>query len=62
MFLTCALHVRRCLAKGQSGVVEVTLPRGVCLEEYSDLKSLGRVALRDGGRTLAVGVVTRLIA
>jgi elongation factor 1 alpha-like protein len=43
-------------------MIEVTCPRGMCLEEYSDLKPLGRVALRDGGRTLAVGVVTRLLA
>lgn len=47
--------------KGQTGAVEVRLDRPLCLEEYSDLKALGRVALRDGGRTLAVGVVTRLI-
>jgi elongation factor 1 alpha-like protein len=40
----------------------VTLSRGMCLEEYGDLKALGRVALREGGRTLAVGVVTRLIS
>ena len=53
--------MRRCLLKGQSGVVAVSVERPLCLEEYSDLKALGRVALRDGGKTLAVGVVTRII-
>ena len=42
-------------------MVEVTSARSLVLEEYSDFKALGRVALRDGGRTLAVGVVTRLL-
>ena len=37
---------------------QVTPERPVCLERYSDLRALGRVALRDGGRTVAVGVVT----
>lgn len=48
----------RCLLKGQSAVVEVTPARPLCLECYSDYRALGRVALRDGGRTIAVGVVT----
>jgi elongation factor 1 alpha-like protein len=33
----------------------------VALEEYADLRALGRIALRDGGATLAVGVVTRVL-
>ncbi len=48
----------RCLIKGQSAVVEVTPARPLCLEEYSDYRALGRVALREGGRTVAVGIVT----
>ena len=53
---------RRCLTKGQTAMVEVTAARALCLEEYGDLKALGRIALRDGGRTVAVGVVTKLLA
>lgn len=57
---------RRCLTKGVTAVVEVAVAggtgRGVCCEEYADLRPLGRVALRDGGRTAAVGVITRLLA
>ena len=41
--------------------MEVTSARSLVIEEYSDFKALGRVALREGGRTLAVGVVTQLI-
>ncbi|KAG2498490.1 hypothetical protein HYH03_003742 [Edaphochlamys debaryana] len=52
----------RCLTKGQSALVEVTAARGLVLEEYSQYRALGRVALRDGGRTVAVGVVTQLLA
>jgi translation elongation factor EF-1alpha len=27
---------------------------------FTDLKALGRVALREGGRTVAVGIVTQI--
>lgn len=42
--------------------MEVTPSRPIVLEEFSDLRGLGRVALRGGGATLAVGVVTRVLA
>lgn len=48
----------RCLVKGQSAKLEVVPTRPLPLEAYSDYRALGRVALRDGGRTLAVGIVT----
>ena len=41
--------------------LEVTAGRSLVLEEFADIKALGRMALREGGRTVAVGVVTRLI-
>ncbi|KAL4448191.1 hypothetical protein ABPG75_005410 [Micractinium tetrahymenae] len=50
----------RCLLKGQSAVVEVTPARPLCLEEYAAYRALGRVALRDGGRTIAVGIISSL--
>ncbi|KAL3150476.1 hypothetical protein ABBQ32_000300 [Trebouxia sp. C0010 RCD-2024] len=52
----------RCLLQGQSAIVEVTLSRTVCLELYKDYRALGRIALRDGGRTIAVGTVTELVS
>ena len=42
-------------------MVEVTLSRTVCLETYKDYRALGRIALRDSGRTIAVGTVTELV-
>lgn len=34
--------------------------RPLPLEVFADLKALGRLALREGGRTVAVGVVTQV--
>ena len=51
----------RALAKGATALVEVSLSRPLCLEAYGDFRALGRIALRDAGRTLAVGVVTALL-
>ncbi len=49
------------MEQGQTGVVEVTPSRPLPLELYSDYRALGRLALRSGGRTVAVGVVTELL-
>lgn len=59
---SCCTATCRCLVKGQTAVIEVTAARSLVLEEYSDFKALGRIALREGGRTVAVGVVTQLLA
>ena len=51
----------RVLLKNQSAVVEVTVHRAMCLEEYSVCRAMGRVILREGGQTLSVGIVTQII-
>ncbi|KAG4999981.1 hypothetical protein JHK87_021053 [Glycine soja] len=51
----------RCLSAKQSAVIEVILNETVCVVEFSSCKALGRVSLRSMGRTIAVGVVTRII-
>jgi elongation factor 1 alpha-like protein len=51
----------RCLARNQTGLIEVTASRPLCAEAYADVKALGRVTLREGGRTIAVGIVTRVL-
>lgn len=51
----------RCLIAKQSAVVEVILQEPVCVVESSICKALGRVSLRALGRTIAVGLVTRII-
>ncbi|RDX95441.1 HBS1-like protein, partial [Mucuna pruriens] len=51
----------RCLTAKQSAVIEVILHESVCVVEFSRCKALGRVSLRSLGRTIAVGVVTRIV-
>lgn len=51
----------RCLLSKQNAVIEVALEEEVCVEEYSRCRALGRVSLRASGRTIALGVVTRIV-
>lgn len=51
----------RCLLSKQSAVLEVVTQEAVCVEEFTSSKPLGRVFLRIGGRTVAVGVITRIM-
>ncbi|GKV37830.1 hypothetical protein SLEP1_g45805 [Rubroshorea leprosula] len=51
----------RCLTSKQNAVIEVVLHAPVCVEEFSRCKALGRVSLRSLGRTIALGVVSRII-
>ena len=50
----------RCLGRNCSAVVEVELSRPVCVEQYQDSKELGRFMLRQGGTTIAAGVITKV--
>lgn len=52
----------RAVAKGQTALVEITLTRPICVEVFADYKALGRVALRDAGHTVAVGLVMSLLS
>lgn len=52
----------RCLLKGQAAIVEIKPSLPMPLEVFGDCRSLARVALRDGGRTLAVGKVLHIHA
>ncbi|OMO90581.1 hypothetical protein COLO4_19045 [Corchorus olitorius] len=51
----------RCIVAKQSAVVEVILQEPVCVQEFSKCKALGRVFLRTLGRTVAVGIVARIV-
>lgn len=51
----------RRLRKGDLAVIEVTVSRPVCIELASNVKFLGRFALRCHGRTVAAGLVTELL-
>ncbi|XP_020571589.1 HBS1-like protein isoform X1 [Phalaenopsis equestris] len=52
----------RLLTARQSATIEVSLDRPVCVEEFSSCRMLGRACLRASGITIAVGIVTRIIA
>ncbi|KAF9247100.1 P-loop containing nucleoside triphosphate hydrolase protein [Melanogaster broomeanus] len=47
--------------KGQKVVALVETPLPICIERFVDYPQLGRFTLRDEGRTVAIGKVTRLI-
>ncbi|OEL24132.1 HBS1-like protein, partial [Dichanthelium oligosanthes] len=51
----------RFLKSKQNAVVQVTLDGAVCVQEFSKSRALGRAYLRSSGRTIAVGVVNRVI-
>lgn len=51
----------RVVTKNQSAVVELVAERSICLEAYTDYRALGRIALRDSGKTVAVGIVTKIL-
>lgn len=51
----------RMLVKGAGAIVELTVSRPICVERAVDAKFLGRFALRSHGKTVAAGVVTKVL-
>ncbi|XP_038695829.1 HBS1-like protein isoform X2 [Tripterygium wilfordii] len=51
----------RCLLAKQNAIIEVILNEPVCVQEFSNCRALGRVSLRALGRTVALGIVTRIV-
>ncbi|XP_062226600.1 uncharacterized protein LOC133924882 isoform X2 [Phragmites australis] len=51
----------RFLKSKQNAVVQVALDGAVCVQEFSKSRALGRAYLRSSGRTIAVGVINRII-
>ncbi len=45
------------LKKGDTGIIKMQPIKKFPLEKFKDFPELGRVAIRDMGRTVAVGVV-----
>jgi translation elongation factor EF-1alpha len=50
----------RALGDNVMASVRITPSRPICLELYSEFRQLGRVMLRDRGRTIAAGIVVEL--
>lgn len=46
---------------GQKIIALVEAAGPVCIEKYDDYAQLGRFTLRDEGKTIAIGKVTKLI-
>lgn len=51
----------RRLIKGDTAVVEMKCNRGVAMEKFNEFKALGRFALRQEARTVAVGIVLEVL-
>jgi len=51
----------KALPASSSAVVVIQLEKPMCLELFATYKQLGRFTLRDSGKTLAAGIVTKLI-
>lgn len=45
---------------GAMCVCRILLERPLCMETFTDLAAMGRFTLRDEGRTIAIGKVTKL--
>ncbi|KAF9163885.1 translation termination factor GTPase eRF3 [Actinomortierella ambigua] len=49
------------LKKGQQGIVMIETAGPMCVETFADYAPLGRFTLRDEGKTIAIGKITKLI-
>jgi len=49
----------RILRAGENATVEIKLQHKICVEEFTKCKALGRVVLRRGGDTIAVGIIEK---
>ena len=45
---------------GACCICRITVEKPICLETFGDLAAMGRFTLRDEGRTIAIGKVTRV--
>eukprot|EP01116_Phalansterium_solitarium_P013061 TRINITY_DN2995_c0_g1_i1.p1 TRINITY_DN2995_c0_g1~~TRINITY_DN2995_c0_g1_i1.p1 ORF type:complete len:689 (-),score=178.55 TRINITY_DN2995_c0_g1_i1:12-2078(-) len=50
----------RALSEGITAQVEISVQRAIPVELYSEYKPLGRFTLREGGRTVAAGIISEL--
>ncbi|KAE8735190.1 Translation elongation factor EF1A/initiation factor IF2gamma family protein isoform 4 [Hibiscus syriacus] len=57
----CIVAKKSAVEASQLGDIVVILHEAVCVEEFSKCKALGRVFLMTLGRTVAVGIVTRIV-
>lgn len=51
----------RCILGNVLASVEVTCQRPLCVEAYSESRTLGRFVLRQKGTTVAIGMITTVL-
>ena len=49
------------LLKGNFAQVVLKMEQRMCLELFANNKAMGRIAIRDGGETIAAGIVCELV-
>ncbi|KAL1915339.1 uncharacterized protein VTP21DRAFT_6797 [Calcarisporiella thermophila] len=49
------------LKRGEKAIVVLETPLAVCVETFEDYPQLGRFTLRDEGKTIAIGKITKLL-
>jgi elongation factor 1 alpha-like protein len=50
----------RALVKGDTAEIQLVSEKPICLELYADFKAFGRFMLRQKGKTIAAGMVTKV--
>lgn len=51
----------KCVKSNECALIEIRTEETLCLELFSNLKSYGRVAIREKFKTVAVGVVVKIL-
>lgn len=51
----------KCVKSNECALIEIRTDEMMCLELFSNLKSYGRVAIREKFKTMAVGVVVKIL-
>ena len=51
----------KCVKSGECALLEIATEEMMCLELFSNLKTYGRVAIREKFRTMAVGMIVKIL-
>ncbi|KAJ3130013.1 translation termination factor GTPase eRF3, partial [Physocladia obscura] len=56
-----SVHPPQFVRQGDACIARIRSEVPICLETYDDYPQLGRFTLRDEGKTIAVGKITKLL-
>lgn len=52
----------KCLRNGNMAIVRIKIPSGsICIERFKDFDRMGRLTLRDEGKTIAMGTIMKVV-